>query len=440
MQVIEPTARPRSVLYSAVPRRREDIPTLTGLRFVAAFSILFMHTLEWTSPFNNAAFVRLLAAAVGLIGMPLFFVLSGFVIHYNYGASFHEQPYTTSLRNFFSARFARIYPLFLFFAVFGIISDDMVNWVNGYIADLISCVMHTLTLTQSWVYEVLSSDHKLLLANGFGLSWSISCELFFYIAYVFFVFLILPIRHPTSVMWAIVGYSASVILILFLTYSNSDYLMSVAQNYVDIHSNEPDNSFFRWLFYYSPYVRIWEFILGCLTAQLLLSIRRRPVTRKEAVLGAAGLFIGLFLLALYDTRYIMEVQDGAPHIVTFFALNFGCAVPIAMIIFCTARYESRVGDFLAHPWLVWLGEISFSIYAVHTWTLRPFIRPTTDFTAATAFDTVFRVGFAMIFTVIVASATYQIIEVPARRYFRRALMRRAVSSGGSLALADRPTN
>src|SRR5262249_26048672 len=113
MQLIEPTARPRSVLYSAAPQRRGDIPTLTGLRFVAAFTILFMHTLEWTSPINDAGFLTLLAAAVGLIGMPLFFVLSGFVIHYNYGASFHEQPYATSLRNFFSARFARIYPLFL---------------------------------------------------------------------------------------------------------------------------------------------------------------------------------------------------------------------------------------------------------------------------------------------------------------------------------------
>jgi hypothetical protein len=440
MQVIEQTARPRSLFHHAVPGRRDDIPALTGLRFVAAFSILFMHTLEWTSPFNDASFVRLLAAAAGLIGMPLFFVLSGFVIHYNYGASFHEQPYATSLRNFFSARFARIYPLFLFFCIFGFISDDMLNWVKGYIPDLISCVTHSLTLTQSWIYEVLSSDHKLLLANGFGLSWSISCEFFFYIAYVFFVFLILPIKRPMSVIGAIVGYSAAIIFILFFAYSNSDYLMNVAQNHFDIHANEPDNSFFRWFFYYSPYVRIWEFILGCLTAQLLISMRRRPVAPKEAQLGAAGLYIGLFLLALYDTRYVMEIQDGSPHLVKFFALNFGCAVPLAMIIFCTARYESRIGDLLAHPWLVWLGEISFSIYAVHTWTLRPFIRPTTDFTLAAAVDAVFRVGFAISFTVIVASATYRIIEVPARRYLRRALMNRAVSPAGSLALADRPTN
>jgi peptidoglycan/LPS O-acetylase OafA/YrhL len=425
MQARGKTAEPHAVIDTAVSGGRENIPALTGLRFVAAFSILFMHTLEWTSPFNDTKSPNLLAAAVGLIGMPLFFVLSGFVIHCNYGEHFRNQSYGTALRNFFVARFARIYPLFLFFCIFGFISDDMVNWVNEYVPDLLSTIIHSLTLTQSWIYEILSSDRKILLANGFGLSWSISSEFFFYISYVFFVFAIFKIKRSKAAINIILIYSVSVIFMLFFAYSYSDHLMEFAQAHVRNYlgcAQDLDNCFYRWFFYYSPYVRIWEFILGCLTAQLFILLRPRPIGQNEARLGAIGLYVALCLIALYDVRYLIELRDNSDHLVKFFALNFGCAVPIATIIFCAARYNSRISHVFGHRWLVWLGEISYSIYAVHTWTVRPFVRPAIDYTPLTALDAFFRVGFAITFTIIVASATYRIIEVPARRYLRRVML------------------
>ena len=44
------------------------------------------------------------------VGMELFFVLSGFVIHYNY-ADVGRRPHLQNLARFYIARFARIYPL-----------------------------------------------------------------------------------------------------------------------------------------------------------------------------------------------------------------------------------------------------------------------------------------------------------------------------------------
>jgi hypothetical protein len=44
--------------------------------------------------------------------MTLFFVLSGFVIHYNYAASI-ERDGARGIANFFVARFARLYPLYI---------------------------------------------------------------------------------------------------------------------------------------------------------------------------------------------------------------------------------------------------------------------------------------------------------------------------------------
>src|SRR5215467_4232256 len=106
---------------------KADIPALTGLRFAAAFSILFLHAVYWCIPFTDTKLPNAIASWVGVYGMPLFFVLSGFVIHYNYGLLFHDQPYTAASRHFSVARFARIYPLYFFFFVFGSISDFTAN-------------------------------------------------------------------------------------------------------------------------------------------------------------------------------------------------------------------------------------------------------------------------------------------------------------------------
>jgi Acyltransferase family len=69
-------------------RHRRDIPALTGLRFLAAFSVAVAHAASislrleqppsWFSAIQNC-----LETTAGF-GMTLFFVLSGFVIHYNY--------------------------------------------------------------------------------------------------------------------------------------------------------------------------------------------------------------------------------------------------------------------------------------------------------------------------------------------------------------------
>src|SRR5579863_9108994 len=65
--------------------RREELPALTGLRFVAAFSVLLAHSASilMRSYETPGSAVFWLKQGSGL-GMTLFFVLSGFVIHYNY--------------------------------------------------------------------------------------------------------------------------------------------------------------------------------------------------------------------------------------------------------------------------------------------------------------------------------------------------------------------
>jgi hypothetical protein len=76
---------------------------------------------------------------------------------------------------------------------------------------------------------------------------------------------------------------------------------------------------------------------------------------------------------------------------------------------------------MASRGLVALGETSYSIYLVHTFTLRLFERQPQPFTPFWAADTAWRMLCAIGFTFVVSYATYRLIEVPARDGVRRAL-------------------
>src|SRR5262249_9052138 len=120
-------------------------------------------------------------------------------------------------------------------------------------------------------------------------------------------------------------------------------------------------------------------------------------------------------------------------LVQFLALNFLCAVPIGVLIFCVSRYPTGISRFLCLSPLVLLGELSYSIYSVHTWTLRIFIREPVSFTKLWAFDAVLRIAMGIGLTLILATATYRLIEVPGRTGLRRFFDRSTMSLFGPRA-------
>jgi peptidoglycan/LPS O-acetylase OafA/YrhL len=161
-----------------------------------------------------------------------------------------------------------------------------------------------------------------------------------------------------------------------------------------------------------------------LTAQLYLLVSDRPPIAVERKLGSIVLWGSLVVLGFIGLFFITGTPSAVfDHYLNFLTLNFGCAVPIAGVIFCVSRYDSAVSRLLSVRRLVGLGEISYSIYAVHTWTLRAFLRPPVAFDLANGLESLVRIPVAMIFTVIMATATYRVIEMPSRRILRERLTR-----------------
>ena len=91
---------------------KSRLDALAGLRFVAAAVVALAHLPAVShDPELGKIAVRFLSE--GLYGLTFFFVLSGFVLAYGY----HErlaQPTRVSLKSYYIARVARIWPLHLF--------------------------------------------------------------------------------------------------------------------------------------------------------------------------------------------------------------------------------------------------------------------------------------------------------------------------------------
>ena len=108
------TGSGRLVVETSGQGGRAQLPALTGLRFLAALLVLVGHAGMMAFQFSGPNRLFLFWTASACLGMSLFFLLSGFVIHYNYAQLFQKETPARALYAFLSNRIARLYPLFLF--------------------------------------------------------------------------------------------------------------------------------------------------------------------------------------------------------------------------------------------------------------------------------------------------------------------------------------
>lgn len=326
------------------------IVSLDGLRFFAAMCIVFGHIHTRFIPIKNVwanwAFFEMRS-----IGMTLFFILSGFVISVNYKILGKNG---CSLRRYFIHRFSRIYPLFLLIFLYEILFATIFP-KEVTLDDIYLVFFSYLTLTHAWFFgEVADNIFSILV---FGVSWSLSVEFFFYLVYPFVekVLKKLEIKRFKIFLYVFI------IIFFILLFIYYQFSFSEAKD----EGIDFDHGEIRWFVYFSPYLSVFEFIIGCILARIYL---QAPIAWTSLEHRFRKWFLALAVMSLFMLYAIVVCRmHPVPHVQyeAFYLFSRGLSPFLAYIVFYTARYvQVSKGQAI----ILLLGELSYPIYLVH-WTL-----------------------------------------------------------------------
>lgn len=219
---------------------KPEIPELTWLRFAAAFCVLVAHTVHWLC-YQYDPIPSIISCIMRLagIGMPLFFVLSGFVIHYNYN-TFFKNTLFKNYPKFIKLRFARLYPLYILCIIVCLICFRFGLRPNSAYAEnsfLSSNILYFITMTQSFIfitYNNLYHFSQILL----GISWSVSTEFFFYFCYPFLAYFIFNKITRNIHIIICICYFILIYIIMYSIFLHQNILVSIGET---IFSVTPEN-------------------------------------------------------------------------------------------------------------------------------------------------------------------------------------------------------
>ncbi|WP_329106782.1 acyltransferase [Micromonospora sp. NBC_01699] len=302
---------------------------MTGLRFVAALLVFLYHTSQFVTPVPpnlpatpfadpdwQAGYAKVLAGG-GFVGVSFFFILSGFVLTWS------TRPGDSGW-SFLRRRLLKIYP------------THIVTWAIAMIL-----FAAAFTPVSTWLPNLLLLHpffpDALMSISVNPPSWSLGCELLFYLL---FPLLIHPIRRiADSRLWAWAG---ATVLGGFAVVLTTLYVIPDTPKGPFI----PELSMQQfWFGYFFPPARVFEFVLGMLLARIVIA----GLWPRIGVLSATGMATGGYSLSL--------------SLPTAYAFSFATMVPLGILI-CAAAVADREGrrTLLASRPMQWLGDVSFGFY------------------------------------------------------------------------------
>jgi peptidoglycan/LPS O-acetylase OafA/YrhL len=368
-------------------------------------------------------------------------VLSGFVIHYNYSEQISEQRWRGTL-NFFVARFARLYPLYIVSVVLVLYEQGIfVNALEGDAAagsTLKFALPFYLSLTQTWIYAVhgdFSLIYQFPSLRVVQISWSISTEWFFYIIYPFVCLFLAKLRGK-PLIWAFVAIAAGTLAVMAAAFGAVGAIDRFGGNQfgpIATFSHGDQDSFFRWLVYFSPYARVPEFLLGCVVAASYRALQQQRPSIWEERAGSCLPYLALIIA--FGLHLVMFSPTHPLPFLTFLHMNFGFAVPVALLLFGLVRYQTILSRALSCGWMLACGDASYSIYLLHLLIIPNAGLDILPIGQSSALTSIVLLRMIVTITVIIGFSllVYRVVESPARRFLRRALSVPIKQPGAGLA-------
>lgn len=383
------------------------IDRLTSVRGFAALYVFLYHcqnslqgfTLHWFNGF----------AGKGYLAVDFFFVLSGFILSHVYLRAADERRFRAG--RFLALRLGRIYPahlvtLLLAMLVTQLPRFDEHRWLDYDLPTLLS----NLLLVHSW------GLHRNLSWNF--VSWSISTEWFAYLMFPLFAWATVVARGRARVAWLLAA------IVLLAT--------ALAIGLLHVHALPPDQPVPRTLLQFlhaqsaEPFgvasdfglVRVsGEFCVGMLLYRAFDVWQRQPPRWAGAAVIATTLVLAAVLYKHWAGLQLLQ--------------DIAAVGLIATLIVLLALDRSPVSALLDAKPLLYLGEISYSLYMVHGvgfllyfaaldagWLHR----------SATALQAFGHAAVLLAFAVAGGAMSYTLVETPARDRLKRWLDARASAS------------
>jgi exopolysaccharide production protein ExoZ len=336
------------------------------LRGVAASLVVLHH--YFASQIERGAVVSRWVENLGGSGVDIFFVISGFIMMIT-TSNADKHP---AAGDFLKRRLVRVVPLYW---VLTIIAFAMVLAAGSSVNTVVTPEKFFMSML-FLPYHEAAIDMGMLAHKAYviPMAWTLTYEWYFYL--VFALTLAIGLRPTGRLMFMTAWFAVTVGVGLLLQPSSL-----IAQ--VVIHP------------------MVFEFLLGCLVA-ILYSKGYRIGGLPALILATVGMYMlsNIFHHTAYDRT-----------------LYWGLAA-FALIAAATL-YRGSQNDSAAIRPFTWVGDISYSLYLSHFFTLALFVRLQKRFEfLSDSFAPVTMVAFLLL-VVLVAAGCYYGIEEPARKLFAR---------------------
>lgn len=304
--------------------RKPALPALTGVRTLLAVNIMLFH---FTPPHMQLLY-PLINNSYVFVGF--FFLLSGYVLAYNYA----DRSTRLNKRQFWKARFARLYPIYAFSLVFSVLMVGQ-EWHARSHGEFFAGMVMTPLLLQGW--------DPWLATFWNTVAWTLSCDLFLYLLFPYLLRLPWPEKPLRLVGLVLAIWGVGLIPHAIYLFTNPDHLPGPINRY----------SYGFWLrgLKYSPPAYLCTFAAGIALGKL--QARMRLTHRQRTAVAVAS----LVAIALF----FAFVVDHVPYIL----MHGGFLIPLFGALVIGLSGHNFVASAFAWKPIELLGQCSYCLFLLH---------------------------------------------------------------------------